>query len=257
MLNVIIGLFGLGLVVFLHEMGHLIAAKASGVTVEAFSIGWGKAVWARSYRGTEYRVSVLPLGGYCKMKGEQALVRAWREGASEIEPDQGDFYAATAAKRIAILLAGPVMNFLFAVLVLSIIAMIGYTIETFPPRIVLASEYGAPPSVADEAGLRSGDTITAINGREVTTFREIQSYVGRSPNEAITITVTTEQTSRTLSMVPSLNRRNGAGMIGVYPWITPLVARVEDGSSAQVAGIKAGDTLLEINGEPVAHSPSG
>ena len=90
-LRFLLGLVGLGVVVFIHEFGHFLAAKLVGIEVEAFSIGWGKTLFSFRWRNTEYRISLLPLGGYCKMKGEDALKNALAADAEEIQQGTGGF----------------------------------------------------------------------------------------------------------------------------------------------------------------------
>jgi regulator of sigma E protease len=255
MLNVLVGLIGLGLVVFVHELGHLLAAKSVGINVEAFSVGWGTKIWSFTRRGTEYRVSWLPIGGYCKMQGEHALLRAWQEKSSSIEVEPGDFYAARPWQRIMVLVAGPVVNFLVAVLVLATIAFIGYSITTFPNRIVLATEDVTPdPVPALAAGLQSGDYITAIEGQTVETFRDLQMIISRSAQRQLALTYRRSGAERTSTITPELDTATGAGRIGVYPWIEPVVSRVAPGSPADLAGIRPGDRIIAVGDKPVEHS---
>lgn len=254
MINVIIGLIGLGLVIFLHELGHLLAAKSVGITVEAFSVGWGKKIWAKTSNGTEYRISWLPIGGYCKMQGEHALLRAWQSKSSRIDVEPGDFYAATPLQRIFVLLAGPVVNFVFAVLVLAAIAIIGYSVQTFPNRIVLAGDYGITETAAEAASLQTGDYILAIDGKKVTSFRDIQTLVGQSARENLTLQIERNGAVFETVLTPTLDTATGAGRIGVYPWVDTTIAEVLPGSPAALAGLKSGDTIVAVNGTPVDHS---
>lgn len=255
MLNVLVGLIGLGLVVFIHELGHLLAAKSVGINVEAFSVGWGTKIWSFARGGTEYRISWLPIGGYCKMQGEHALLRAWQDRSSSIDVEQGDFYAARPWQRILVLVAGPAVNFFVAVLVLAAIAFLGYSITTFPNRIVLAEEAGHPdPTPAVAAGLRTGDHITAIDGRPVETFRDLQMIISRSAQRRMDITYRRSGSEHTTTITPELDTATGAGRIGVYPWVEPVVSRVAAGSPASLAGIRPGDRIVSAGGEPVEHS---
>jgi len=254
MVNVIIGLAGLGLVIFLHELGHLLAAKSVGISVEAFSVGWGRKIWSRRLGETEYRLSWLPIGGYCKMQGEHALLRAWQERSSRIEVEPGDFYAAKPLHRIFVLIAGPAVNFIFAVVVLAAVAIIGYSIQTFPNRIVLAAEYGMSDTVAEEAGFRTGDRIVSIAGTRIETFREIQTAIGRSADEALPVILSRDGREIETTIRPALDPGTGAGRIGVYPWVDPVIAEVEATSPAALAGLREGDRIVAVGGDPVEHS---
>lgn len=254
MLNVVIGLLGLGLVVFLHEMGHLIAAKANGVTVEAFSVGWGRKIVSFTRGGTDYRISWLPIGGYCKMKGEHALLQAWQNRSSSVEVEEGDFLAAAPWRRVIILLAGPLVNLVFAVLVLGLIAMIGYSIQTFPNRIVLASDFGSTEGPATEAGLETGDVVTRIGNRNVETFRDIQTIIGQSAQQQLDLSYRRDGSVNSTTLTPELDVQTGAGRIGVYPWVDPVVSSVSPGTSADLAGLQPGDRIVEVGGAATPHS---
>lgn len=254
MANILVGLLGLGIVITLHELGHLFVAKRMGITVEAFSVGWGPKIASFTRGGTEYRISWLPIGGYCKMQGEHALVRAWQSKSTRIDVEAGDFFAARPVQRIAVLLAGPVVNYLFAVLVLTLIAIAGYTITTVPNRIVLVSDYSTATFPADEAGLRTGDTVIGIDGEGVTSFRDLQSTISRSPRETLSMSVVRDGRTIDLTVTPELDEATGAGRIGVYPWVEPVVQSVGEGSPAELAGIMAGDRIVAVDGQPVRHT---
>ncbi len=254
MLNVLIGLLGLGLVIFVHEMGHLVAAKMNGVRVEAFSVGWGKKIFSFNRGGTEYRISWLPIGGYCKMQGEHALLRAWENRSSRIDVEEGDFYAAAPWRRIVILFAGPLVNFVFAVLVLAAIAIIGYTIQTFPNRIVRADEFGMEAGPAAAAGFETGDRIVAINGEEIESFRDVQMEIGQAAQQELTVTIERNGERMTTSVVPELNTQTGAGRIGVFPWVDPVIAEVAPSSAADIAGLQPGDQIISVAGTDTPHS---
>lgn len=255
MINVLVGLLGLGLVVFVHELGHLIAARASGITVEAFSVGWGRKIWSKTWKNTEYRVGWLPLGGYCKMQGEHALTQAWQQGSSSIDVEPGDFYAAKPWKRIIVLLAGPLVNFAFAGIVLGVIAIIGYSTFSFSNRIVMVSDYFPQErGAADEAGLQTGDVITMIDDRPITTFRDLQMEVSRSARQERAVTFERDGVRAETEIVPVLDTASGAGRIGVFPWIEPVVGSVREGSPADLGGLVAGDRLLQIGDTPIEHT---
>lgn len=255
MINVVLGLLGIGLVVFFHELGHLVAAKAVGVTVEAFSVGWGRKIFSFERGGTEYRVSWLPIGGYCKMKGEKALLKAWQDkSARVIDVEPGDFFYARPWQRIIVLAAGPLVNVIFAALVFAVIALVGYDIDTFENRVVLAADYGATETSAEAAGLRSGDRIIAINATPTSTFRDIQSAISRSPRETIRLRVERDGSEFETEITPRLDPNSGAGQIGVYPWVDPVVARVMPASPAALAGIQPQERIVAVNGRPVRNT---
>lgn len=257
-LTVILGIIGLGVVVFVHELGHFVVAKASGITVEAFSLGWGKVLYHREWKGTDYRISLLPIGGYCKMKGEELFRKALKENYDKIPHEKGSLFSVSVWKRMLTYVAGPFFNLIFAVLVLSIIWFTGFTINTYPNKIILLSDYpelfSQQTYPADEAGLRTGDRIVSIDGEQVETYTEIQQRIAPEPKETVPIIVERDQRRIAMSITPELDRESGAGRIGIAAWIDPVVGQVEAGSSAANAGLQPGDRILQVNGEEISHS---
>ncbi|MFW5788380.1 MAG: site-2 protease family protein [Spirochaetota bacterium] len=259
--NILIGLVGLGFVVFVHELGHMLAAKAVGIEVEAFSVGWGRKLVGHTWRGTEYRISAFPVGGYCKMKGERSYAEALENGEDRIPHESGGFFAASPWRRIVTLLAGPMANALLAVLILSIVWWIGFSIETYENRIVLADEYSANGPAADAqgrgpanaAGLQTGDRITAIDGEPVRSYNDLQQIVAQNALTELTFTVLRDGRTLEVQMTPELQTDTGAGYIGVYPWVEPVIAQVVAGSAAAKSGFQEGDRVVSINGDEVPH----
>ena len=248
MLNIIIGIFGLSLVVFFHESGHFMAAKLCGVKVLTFSIGWGKKLFSFRKGDTEYCISLLPMGGYCKMKGEEIL-----DDDTVYEDNHDSLSTAPAWKKAIIYFAGPFMNLVFAIICCSIVWMGGITTTSPPNRIVLASEYAqeSGPFAADQAGLKTGDYITAVNGKSIEHFQDLREAIATKAQEKLDMTVDRDGEIIKLAITPKLDKSTGAGQVGIYPWIDPVVGNIKEGSSAYIAGLKTGDTILSANGEKV------
>lgn len=259
-LTILLGLAGLGLVVLVHELGHFAAARAVGVEVEAFSIGWGPRLFSWKRGATEWRVSVFPIGGYCRMKGEEAFRKAIADKSETIPREPGTFYGASPWKRIAIALSGPVANVLFAAVVFVAVAAVGYTVRTSGNRIVLASEFSldgkpAPTGLpADAAGLKSGDRVVAANGKPVRDYADLQEVIALNPEERLDFAVERDGTRLDLAVTPRMDKSSGAGRIGIYAWTEPLVEGVVAGSAADIAGVKEGDRVVSVGGEPVRHA---
>jgi len=231
-LIVALGLPGLGLVILVHELGHFLAARAVGIEVETFSLGWGPRVAGFKRGGTDYRISAFPIGGYCLMRGETEFRAALEKRSDEIPRVPGTFYGASPWRRILVSLAGPLANVLLAALLFMAVAGMGFDLQTRGNRIVLASEFSTDSGTrasafpADLAGLKSGDAVVEIEGRKVSDFYDLQD---------------------------AINAASPGARIGVYPWVDPLVSAVQAGSSAELAGVLPGDLLVSLGGKPVRH----
>jgi len=255
LLDILIGLIGLGIVILVHEFGHFVAAKASGIDVEVFSVGWGKKLFSFPFKGTEYRLSLFPLGGYCRMKGEEQLRHAIENDESQIVREKGSLFAAHPAKRLVTYLAGPVSNLLFSVVVLSIVWFVGFTFQSYSSRIAVLSDYpalaGNRSYPAAAAGLRSGDVVTAIDGHAIRSFQDIEKMVAPNPGKHLTFAVKRGDQSLTIPVTPMLDRSTGAALVGISPWIDPVVGSVRRDSSAGMAGIEPGDRIVMAGGHEI------
>ena len=249
MIKFLIGLPVLGIVVFIHELGHFIAAKLCGVSVESFSIGWGPVLLHKKFGTTDYRLSAIPIGGYCGMKGEHAFREAYEKKLSSVPKEEGSLFAAHPFKRMLIAFAGPFANLLLAAAALAMISGLGRTYYTTDNRVVPV--YRLDPSdesPARAAGLQIGDRILQINGEKTANFADIQQIIALHPEESLTMMIERggEQLSTTIR--PSLNKKTGAGQVGIYRYVPLEIASVRKDSAADLAGIKAGDRLTGIDG---------
>jgi regulator of sigma E protease len=270
----LLGLIGLGIMVFVHELGHFVAAKANGVVVETFSLGWGPRLIGFKRGGTVYQISWLPIGGFCKMKGEitpgvaggstpglsVSAGNAPERTQAVADAARGSFNTAPPWRRIIISAAGPVFNLIFAGVILTLIWWAGFDVYSYENRIVLATDYKLDSSSqilpANAAGLKTGDRILAIDGSPVENYQGIQEKVSVSPNKKLVFSVAREDngTTRTynVAVTPFLDKDSGAGHIGILPWVDPVVDSVAQGSAASIAGIRKGDRIMRINEKPVA-----
>ena len=253
--KIALGLLGLGIVVFIHELGHFLAARLVGIDVEAFSIGWGNPILKKKIGDVEYRLGMFPLGGYCKMRGDNEFKEAWENRASGIEPVKGTFYGTSPLRRIVVCFAGPLFNLLFAVLILSLIWGIGFEVNTLDSRIVLASDVSADATFpADAAGFKTGDRIIEVNGRKTNYYHEVQQNIATNPDKLLPVTVDRGGETISLLVKPDLDKSTGAGRIGVYFWADPLVDEIVGGSDAAIAGLLPGDLIIRVNGETITHT---
>lgn len=254
-MTIVIGIFCLGLIVLIHEFGHFIAARLCGVEVESFSIGMGPVILHKTVKNTDYRISLFPLGGYCGMKGEQSFREAIENNLSEIPRTPGSFYGVPPYKRAIIAFAGPAMNVFFAVLAFIIISMVGYTFYSADNRIILANEINpGSPSVAGEAGLKTGDKIITINGNNINTFADITQEVGIRPDQKITVTVDRMGEIKNYTLHTTMDQQTGLGKIGVANWIDPVIYSVEKNSLGEKSGLQPGDTITAINGMQISNT---
>ncbi|MDR0387107.1 MAG: site-2 protease family protein [Treponema sp.] len=253
--KIVLGLLGLGIVVFIHELGHFLAARLVGIDVEAFSIGWGKPIFKKKMGNVEYRIGMFPIGGYCKMRGENEFQEAYEKMEKEIPPVKGTFYGTSPARRIIVSFAGPFFNLLFAVLVLAVIWGIGFEVHTLDNRIVLASDVNPGERYpAGEAGLMTGDRIVKIGNTAITNYRDIQEVITANPEKNLAVTVERDDAVLELTVRPELDKTTGAGKIGVYYWADPVVGMVTPESPASIAGIEAGDRILKVNGKELPYT---
>ncbi len=212
----ILGIIGLGFLVFFHELGHFAAARIFGVKVEAFSIGMGPVLLHRVWRKTDYRISLIPLGGYCAMKGEADFQKAIEENRKEIEGEKDSFYGIHPLKRLLISAAGPFANFFFGFLAFFIVALIGYTYYSAGTKVSMADEiYPELTSSAHFSGMESGDEILEINGKKMNDFSEIAEFISSHPDETIEIKVERNGIPLSFSVKTDLDKETGAGKIGI------------------------------------------
>ncbi|MDR3122476.1 MAG: site-2 protease family protein [Treponema sp.] len=253
--KILLGLAGLGVVVFVHELGHFIAARLVGIEVEAFSIGWGKPILKKKLGGTEYRLGVFPIGGYCKMKGDNEFREAYENRSNAVPQTKGAFYGVSPLRRILVAAAGPGFNLIFAVLALSILWGIGFEAQTLDNRIVLASDIDPGETYpADQGGLKTGDRIIDIDGAPVANYHDIQELIATNPEKNLSLRALRDGQIVELTVRPNLDKSSGAGKIGVYFWSEPVISAVAEGSPAAGAGLQAGDRITRINGENFSYT---
>lgn len=240
-------LFVLGVLVFIHELGHFLLARWNGVRVITFSLGFGPKLLKVQRGDTEYCISAIPLGGYVKMAGENP--EDPHTGADD------EFLAKSKWQRFQILIAGPAMNVILAVVLLAVVLMRGAEVLAYldQPAVVGAVQAGSP---AEKAGLRPGDTITRFGTVDVRTWEHLDMAVAARPERDVDVVVQRAGREERLQIRPDLTElstRNGAkfevGTIGVLPDVYPSVASLAPGKPAEAAGLEVDDVILAIDGE--------
>ena len=236
-------LFVLGVLVFVHELGHFLAARRVGVRVLTFSLGFGPKLLKFTRGDTEYCVSAIPLGGYVKMAGENP------DDVRSGQPDE--FLSKTKWQRFQILIMGPVMNIVLAVIVLAVVLSQGAHVAAYrdEPPVIGVVEKDSP---AERAGLLPGDRILSVASDRVETWEEALLGVATKANRDIALSVVRNGQTMTVQVKPEAEGRFEIGTLGALPANThPLVDSVIAGGPAEKAGLMAKDVILSFNGEPM------
>lgn len=244
----------LGLLIFVHELGHFLVAVACGVHVEVFSLGFGKKLVQYTRNGTTYCISLIPLGGYVKMYGDDVNADIPAEMKSK------SFTHKNVYQRIAIVLAGPMMNFFFAILIFAVVSGMGED-----ARAPIVGDI-SPSAKVHSAGLISGSTITEVDGTPVQSWDQIQKVFserigfavrlkglapsGDQPGTPFEVDVVPEpkanpnilSTQSTIGVVPELSLNSLAPVLGV-----------KEGSPGYLAGLRTGDRVLSVNGKELKY----
>jgi len=218
------GLISLIFLIIFHEFGHFIAAKIFGVTVESFSVGFGPVLLHKKIKGTDYRISLFPFGGYCGMKGEKDFQKAIEENLPEIKSEPDSLYGVHPLKRALIGFAGPFFNFLLAVISFSFVAGIGYTYYTYSNQIILSPElYENSCEAAKIAGIKTGDKVIKIGTKDIADFSDILSEVTIHPDEDLLFTVDRNGEILEIKVHTELDKEHGVGKVGLAADTTNLI----------------------------------
>ncbi len=241
MFAIIVGLLVLGILILVHELGHFFVAKAEGIRVLAFSIGFGPALFSRQKGETEYRVSSIPFGGYVKMAGEDP---------EEETNDPRAFSSKSIWQRALVAVAGPFSNYIFSFVLLGAAFLIGVEEPLYTDNLTIGDV--APDTPAAEVGLRRGDSIVAMSGEEVSTWNDVQTQFARQkPEYSITVLRDGARRRVTLDMSIDDDDQLPNPLAGLRPPLAPVVGQVIAGDPADKAGIRKGDSVLSYNGEPI------
>jgi len=248
---VLTDLFGvvivLGTLVFVHELGHYLAAKFFKVRVEVFSLGFGKRLVGFRRGETDYRVSALPLGGYVKMSGENPM--------EEHTGDPGEFMSHPRWQRFIIALAGPLMNGILCVAVLTGVNMVHF--EDYPfmrqPAVI---GYVEQNSAAAKAGLQPGDRIVNVGSAQDPTWEQALGQIVLASGQPVHMKVQRGGEDVNVELPPTTPGAPGGEKLGFLPDQPYLITRLEPGFPAEKAGIKIGDEILAVDNIPVRSTPA-
>lgn len=243
----------LGVLIFVHELGHFWAAKSVGIGVERFSIGLGPRIWGVERGGTEYVLSAIPLGGYVKMQGmDDEVMEQLEGGAAETprKPRPTDFDAQPLLARAFVISAGVIMNMLFAFFLYTLVAAAWGAQELATTRVMGVDEEALPAGSEALAEIVPGAEISRVGGVRPESWVDIQRALLESP--AGPLTLATESPAGTFGIVvpdDEDERRNLAAAL-LY-WVDPVVGDLEPGGPAAGSSIERGDRLTSVAGTPV------
>lgn len=237
--------FVLGVLVFVHELGHFAAAKRVGIKVLKFQLGFNPTVLSFKRGDTVYGIGALPLGGYVKMAGDNP--DETRAG----EPDE--FLSKSKWQRFQVLIMGPVMNIILAVILTAVVLYRGGEVPVYQdqPPVVGVVTAGSPASRAD---IRPGDLLVSVADHSVKTWEDFLVAIGTRPNQDISVTLLREgrEITQRITPVPMAGQgRFEIGDIGVMPNVHPQLTSIVAGAPAEKAGLKAGDVVMSVDGQPM------
>jgi regulator of sigma E protease len=231
--------FVLGVLIFVHELGHFVMARRIGVRVLTFSLGFGPKLISVTRGDTEYCVSAIPLGGYVKMAGETA--EDTRTGAAD------EFLSKTKWQRFQVLVMGPIMNLALAVLVLAVVLYQGTEIPQFQDQPVVVGGM-TPDSTASAAGIQVGDRILSVDGIDTGNWEQFSNVIAHAASRSVSVVY--EHHGRVeRKVVATRTGDTGIGTLGVLPAIRPQILSVTAGLPAADAGLRPRDVVLAANGE--------
>lgn len=239
--------FAFGLLIFIHELGHFLAAKLFRMRVEQFSIGFPPRIIGKTIGDTEYRIGAIPLGGYVKISGmiDESMDTEWVDK----DPEPWEFRAKPVWQRMIVISAGVIFNLILAAMIF--VGLKWYYGDVVVPADRVESVYVAPGSLAEEIGFRTGDQLLGVNDAPLVSYDDFRTLRALTERE-VSFTVKRENDSIRLQAPEDLMSRLSAseGNFG-FDWLPAMIGGVVGGSPAAQAGLRPGDRLIDLGGRPV------
>ncbi len=240
MTSILAFIFVLGVLIFVHELGHFVMARRIGVRVLTFSLGFGPKILSFRRGDTEYCVSAIPLGGYVKMAGE--TTEDTRTGAAD------EFLSKTKWQRFQVLVMGPVMNLALAILVLAAVIYQGAQLPAYEDFPVVIGGF-APNSVAQASGLQPADRVISVDGRPTSAWKQFELLIATRSGRSVRLEIERDGQTIERQVVPKAIDKYGTGSIGVLPVVRPQIGAVRPAEPAEEGGLRPGDRVLKVNTE--------
>ncbi len=255
LIKYVLGILGIGSIVILHEAGHFIAAHLNGIEVEIFSIGFGPKLIGKKWGKTEYRISLILFGGYCRLKGSDDLTRALDLKSDQfIHIEHGSLFSVHPFHRLLVYLAGPVTNVLISILLCSILAGLSYSTLSTPAYVAPVSDYptlfNSNSSPSQSAGILNGDKIISIDNHKIRDYQEVVEVLSENQKQDLIFGVEREDTEGVKNLeflVSGLPNEDSSYRFGLTNIIKATIASVRFLSPESKAGLEKGDQIIEVN----------
>ena len=236
-------IFVIGVLVFVHELGHFLAARRIGIRVLTFSIGFGPKLLKFRRGDTEYCVCAIPLGGYVKMAGEKP--------EDSLTGSDDEFLSKTKWERFQVLIMGPVMNIVLAVVVMTLVLYQGAEVPAYEDEAPVVGSV-VEGSAADRVGIAVGDRIISVGSATIETWEDLFVAVMPRADREVSVVVRNASGERTLRVTPDTQTEFQMGDLGISPVMQPQIRIVSADEPADAAGILVGDVIEAVEGDAVS-----